>query len=486
MGYRSLGQFIDAAASVGDVKLIHGADRDRDVGCLTELSAEQSGPLLVFDQFDGFPPDFRVASNVANNRRRYALALNLPPQAHPVEMVKLVRQRLRTLRLIAPLEVKDGPVLTHLMEGDEVDVEAFPAPTWHSRDGGRYIGTGDIVVVRDPETGETNYGTYRACVQGRDRVSLWIIQHKAGRIIAEKYWKRGEACPVALVLGCDPLTFMASTSGRTGRKYDYAGALHGEPVEVVAAPLTGILIPAEAEIVLEGDIPPPDRESAFEGPFGEWPGYYSHTGHEAVVRVQRIHYRPAPIIYGSPPLRPLLSWESDVPGHAVRMWDHLEQSGISDVVGVWGHCSGLMSVIALRQRYAGHAKQALLAAAGQRTGSSMYSTYVAVDDDIDPSNMRDVLWALCTRVDPARSLHVVPSAWTSDLDPRLTPEQKESGDLTIGRTLIDACRPYAWRDAFPAANVFSPEERRQVAERWRMLLQEIESRPRVNEALAAR
>jgi UbiD family decarboxylase len=478
MRHRSLGAFIEAADAIGDLRVIHGADRDEDVGCLTELGAERSGPLLVFDAFDGFPADFRVASNVHNNRRRYALAHGLPPDAHPVELVRLQRQNLRALKLIPPLEVGDGPVLEHTMIGDDIDVERFPTPTWHSRDGGRYIGTGDIVVMRDPETGETNYGTYRVCVQGRDRVSIWIIGHKAGRIIAEKYWKRGAPCPVAVVLGCDPLTFMAATSGRTGKKYDYAGALHGGPVEVLSAPDNGILIPAEAEIVLQGEIPPPDEESAPEGPFGEWPGYYSHTGRECVVRVRRINYRNAPILYGSPPLRPLLSWDSDIPGGAVRVWDHLESSGISDVVGVWGHSAGLMMVIALRQRYAGHARQALLAAVGLRTGSSMYSTYVTVDDDIDPSNMREVLWALTTRVDPARSLEVVQSAWTSDLDPRLTPAQKESGEFTTGRTLIDACRPFAWRDSFPASNVFSAEERAAVSARWESLLDELDGWPR--------
>ena len=456
-----------------DVKVISGADRDTDVGCLTELGAERSGPLLLFDRFDGFAPEFRVASNVINTLRRYALLHAIPRDTHPIEIVRIQRERTRGLRLVPPVEVVDGPVLTHAMIGDEVDVERFPAPRWHGGDGGRYIGTGDIVLMRDPESGDVNYGTYRVSVKGRDRVSIWIIGHKAGRIIAEKYWQRGQACPVAVVLGCDPLTFSAATSGRTGRKYDFAGAWHGAPVEVLRAPLTGLPVPAEAEIVLEGELPPPEEESVFEGPFGEWPGYYSHSGKECVIRVQRISYRPAPIIYGAPPLRPLLSWEQDVPQYSGRMWDHLESSGISDVVGVWGHCASLMTVIAIRQRYAGHAKQALLAAAGLRTGASMYSTYVAVDDDVDPSNMRDVLWAICTRVDPARALDVIPSAWTSDLDPRLTPDQKASGDFRVGRTLIDTCRPYAWRDTFPTANVFSPAEKQEVTERWRALVDEL-------------
>src|SRR6266508_800152 len=161
MPYRSLSDFIDAAARMGDVKVIHGADRDTDVGCLTELGAERSGPLLVFDRFDGFNPEFRVASNIHNNRRRYALALDLPPNAHPIELVRMQRERLRNIELTPPTQVTDGPVLAHQMCGEDVDLGCFPAPTWHSRDGGRYIGTGDIVVMRDPDSGLTNYGTYR-------------------------------------------------------------------------------------------------------------------------------------------------------------------------------------------------------------------------------------------------------------------------------------------------------------------------------------
>src|SRR5688572_16211336 len=198
MRFRSLGAFIDAAAVHDDVTVISAPDRDADVGALTELGAERSGPLLLFDRFAGFDPDFRVASNIINSLRRYALLHAIPPDTHPVEIVNIQRKKMRSLQPIAPVEVTDGPVLTHTMLGDEVDIERFPAPRWHSSDGGRYIGTGDIVVVRDPITGDVNYGTYRVCVQGRDRASIWIIGHKAGRIIAEKYWKAGKPCPIAV------------------------------------------------------------------------------------------------------------------------------------------------------------------------------------------------------------------------------------------------------------------------------------------------
>ena len=126
-------------------------------------------------------------------------------------------------------------------------------------------------------------------------MSLRINKHKHGRIIAEKYWSRGLTCPVAVVVGCDPLTFMAST---TRTKYEYAGALQGAPVEVLKKPYTSLPIPAHAEIVLEGEIPSPQEETVAEGPFGEWPGYYSHTGQECVVRVKQIVYRRSPTLFG--------------------------------------------------------------------------------------------------------------------------------------------------------------------------------------------
>ena len=470
MGAKSLGEFIEAARTIGELKEVHGASLDLDVGCLTELVYEHDGPMLLFDRFKGYPSDFRVVSNVyRNNIRRWALALGFRVDAHPIELVRMLRERRRDQKMIPPIEVADGPILQHVIKGPDVNVEMFPAPKWHSEDGGRYIGTGDIVIMRDPETGWINFGTYRACLQGKDRVSLWIIKHKRGRIIAEKYWSRGESCPVAVVLGCDPLTFMASTSRQ---KYEYAGALHGASVEVVKAPLTGLPVPAHGELVFEGEIPSPQDELAQEGPFGEWPGYYSHMGQECVVRVKQILHRHGPTIFGDPPMRPLLSWSGDLPMVGAETWDHLERSGITDVAGVWGHCRGLMIVIALRQRYAGHAKQALLAASGLRRTASMCSYFVAVDDDIDPANIRDVLWAMCTRGDPTVSVEAVRS-WTSDLDSRLTPEQKASGDYTMGRVLVDACKPFHWKDAFPKTNIFSEEEKENVKERWAALLENL-------------
>ncbi|MBI4491384.1 MAG: UbiD family decarboxylase [Chloroflexi bacterium] len=474
MGHASLGSFFDAAAAGGDVQVLEGADPHLEVGCLVELNAQTNGPLLVFDRFQGFPPGYRVATNVLVSPRRCALALGFDLEAHPMEWVRAWRAKRQTLRPVAPRMVATGPALANQQPEGAVDVTRFPVPTWHERDAGPYIGTGDVVVTRHPTQDWVNAGIYRASVLGPDLLTIWIGFNKQGHFIAEEYWKRGQVCPVAVVLGCDPLTWLAAGSpvpfGQS--EYDYAGALHGAPLRVVTAPLTGLPVPAEAEIVLEGEIPPPHEQSAMEGPFGEWPGYYAHQGKEAVVRVKRVSYRDDPILHGAPPLKPTIGVNVGLPRFAAELWDHLERSGISDVAGVWGFCNQLMIVIALRQRFAGYARQALQAACGYRATGSMYRYYVAVDEDVDPTDLNDVLWALCTRVDPASSIDVVRS-WTTELDPMVSPEKQASGDYTMGRMLIDACKPFHWRDRFPASNVASPELRRAVAEKWSGVLQNL-------------
>jgi UbiD family decarboxylase len=127
-------------------------------------------------------------------------------------------------------------------------------------------------------------------------------------------------------------------------------------------------------------------------------------------------------------------------------------------------------VISMKQRHVGQALQALTAVAGMQTGASMYRYYIAVDDDIDPVDLKQVIWAMCTRVDPAESVQTIKS-WTSDLDPRLAPEKRERGDFTMSRMLIDACKPFPWRDQFALANKFSSDKREQIWKKWAPKLQ---------------
>jgi UbiD family decarboxylase len=473
MAFRDLREFLDAAVKhlgEGEVKQIDGADWNGEIGCITELMAERNGPILLFDNIVGYPKGFRVVSNFVATAERTALALGLPTGAPKIDILRAWKDRTKLVKPIPPQEVRSGPVTRNVMEDEALNLEAFPAPKWHAQDGGRYIGTGHMVVTRDPDSGWVNLGTYRACIQGRNRLSLWMIEDRHARQMAMKYWERGQSCPVAIVLGCEPATWMASpTKLQPGvSEYDYAGALRGAPVEVVAGPLTGLPVPADAEIVLEGWMPPPAEETAQEGPFGEWPGYYTHSGLEPVVRVERVMYRDDPIILGAPPLLPTTPYFG-LPLHAARIWEHLENSGVPDIRGVWIFVTGLIVVISIRQRYAGHSQQALIAASGLRAWA-MDRYFVVVDDDIDASDLNQVLWAICTRVDPSESVQIL-KAWTTDIDPRLPPEKRAKKDLTMGRMLIDACKPFTWKDEYPVTNRFDAETRARVFEKWRPKLE---------------
>ena len=237
-----------------------------------------------------------------------------------------------------------------------------------------------------------------------------------------------------------------------------------------AAALLGALfaaIPAHAEIILEGSLLPPSQVTLPEGPFGEFTGYYAADARPApVMDVEAIHFRDDPILFGSPPLKPP-RFHFGLPFRAAGIWSNLEEVGVTDVVGAWQHVSQLMTVISLKQRYAGHAKRAAMIAAAN---SYMGRIVVVVDEDVDPSNLADVMWAVTTRCEPSESVDIIRNAWSSSLDPRITPEDREKGATSHSKMIIDACKPFAWKDSFPPSSALLPEEAAEIAEKWKHVI----------------
>jgi len=220
-------------------------------------------------------------------------------------------------------------------------------------------------------------------------------------------------------------------------------------------------------------VPPPKVEARAEGPFGEWPGYYSGgtlgTGeNQPVIRVKAIYHRHNPILNTMSPMWPgaqLLG----LPVDAGLMWDQLESAGIQDIAGVYNYYPYLV-VVSIRQRYAGHAKQAGMAALSCSAGARNGRYVVVVDEDIDPTNIQEVLWAMETRVDPATDIQLIDGCWSTPLDPRMPPEKRDSGDHTNSRAIFYAVRPWAWRERFPKVSRASRELRQQVMEKYRAIL----------------
>ena len=467
MSYKDLRDFITQVEKLGALRRIAGADPKFEIGGITEVAAGQPDcPALLFDDIKGFPKGFRVFTNTTTNPQRAALALGIDPTLRPLDALKAWMSKRQTLKMIPPVTVKTAAVLENSARDEAVDVGIFPAPFWHKQDGGPYIGAGSLVIMRDPDTGWINASIYRVQVHGRHRVTVQFDhQGRHGAIIARKYWDEGKSCPLALVNGPDPALFIAGFEylPEGASEYDFAGAIKGAPIEIVAGPATGLPIPAHAEIVLEGELMPPTKETLLEGPFGEFTGYYAADKRPCpVMKVTAAHHRNDPILLGSPPMKPP-RFHFGLPFRAAGIWSNLETAGVTDVVGVWQHVAQLMTVVALRQRYDGHAKRAALIAAAQ---SYMGRLVVVVDDDVDPSDINDVMWAITTRCEPAEQVDIVRNAWSSALDPRIAPDAKERGTTSHSKLIIEAVRPFAWKDKFPTTSALSHEDARAIVDKW--------------------
>jgi 4-hydroxy-3-polyprenylbenzoate decarboxylase len=360
--------------------------------------------------------------------------------------------------------------------GNDVNVLEFPTPFWHEEDGGRYIGTGTFDITMDPDEGWLNLGTYRVMVQDEKTVGFYISPGKHGRVHRDKYLARKQPMPAAIVVGGDPLLYlMACSEVPYGvSEYEFAGGLRGKPYPVIKGKVTGLPIPAHAEIVLEGFVHP--ERMMPEGPFGEWTGYYASGARaEPVLEVKAIYHRNDPIILGCPPNRPpdeIARYRAVIRSGLLKQ--QIQAAGIPGIKAVWADevgSSRLLIAVAIEQRHPGHASQVGHVASQCHVGAYLGKYVIVVDDDIDVSNLEEVIWAMLTRSDPATSIDIVHNAWSTPLDPRIPPELRDRGQFTNSRAIIDACRPFAWRDKFPKVNAPSPEFARRTREKWGHLLE---------------
>lgn len=470
--------WLEAVEDLGQLERISGGHWDLEIGALTEIILERlsSPPAVVFDRVAGYEAGRRILVNMLETVERTAITLNMPADLPSIPFINALRAKLRELKPVAPRVVADGPILKHSQEGDNVDLLQFPVPRWHEGDGGRYLGTAHLVVTRDPETGMENVGCYRVMLHGKDKLGLHVSPGKHGRIHLEKAMRAGKSLPVAMVFGQHPLLFIAATMAVpiSLSEYDWAGGILGQPIEVVEAPLTKLRIPAFGEIAIEGEIVP--GEKLPEGPFGEWPGYYTsaHGAEQPVVRVQAVYSRDDPIICGAPPFKPTKYGMYRSLLKSAFIWNAMEQAGVPEIKAVYvpPPAQRFMIVVAIRQKYPGHAKQAAMIACQCHPGAYLGRYVVVVDEDIDVTNLNDVVWAICTRSDPATSVDIIRRAWSGPLDPIIPQGQKGHNS----RMIIEATRPYEWRDQFPAVSEISPETRKKVEGRWGEMLATIVER----------
>ena len=476
MIFNDLREFLAHAEELDEIRLIEGADCEADIGPIAEIMARPNAPLLLFDKIKGYPSGYRVVTNLATSMKRFCLYAGLPDTDKPMNLVKAWHDKVKTgYKPLPPIELETGPVQDNMVTGNEVNILKFPAPKWHEMDGGRYIGTGSMVIMRDPDEGWVNAAPYRVQVHDKNTATLWIAPGHQGDIIRKKYWDRGLNCPVAVSLGQDPQLWLISTLEIPWgiSEYEYAGWWRNKPIEVVIGQVSGLPIPATAEIVFEGELLPPEVETRLEGPFGEYHGYFAGGQiPQPVFRIKSIMHRNNPIIHGAPwyKISPLFCHGITV-SKAADIWSRIEQE-VTGIKGCWVFDEATwtnMVVLSVSQQYDGHSKRAALAAKGTLPCRSS-KFIIVVDDDIDPSNISEVLWALGTRCDPDTNVEILRGVTSHRLDPILSPEKRARHEFSGSTAIIVACKPYHWIKDFPPVSGSSPESLKRVRKKWEEFL----------------
>ncbi len=460
------------------VRVKQPVDRDEEMSAISYLVAKQQpSPAVLFQRAAGFeksPIGAQLLWNVLGpSLKRIALTLEEPADTPAVELIRRVKDKLK--RRVPPREVsqKLAPVYENTVTGGKIDLNQLPIPRHWPLDGGRYAGTADAVITRDPDSGYLNVGTYRMMVQGKAQTGLYLSPGKDARLHITRAWQQGKAIEVAAAWGIDPLFMLvgSQTFPKNVSEYEFAGGIKGEPIPVVRGTTTDLLIPANAELVIEGIIRPNSVKA--EGPFGEFPGYYGRP--EAgcpLVDITAVHYRSNPILTNA--------LMADYPSceqsgffsviRSAKIWDDLDKLGIPGVCGVYAHPAAAggfgMTVISLEQRYAGHAAQ-VLALAAQVPGGAYYTKWIiAVDEDVDPTDMDQVIWAMASRCNPIDDIDILRNTWSTWLDPTQNPPEKRPYG---SKALINACKEHRHLPVFSKRTTLRKPVYDKVAKRWKEL-----------------
>ena len=460
------------------IRVQQAVDRDEEMSAIAYLVAKkQPSPAVLFELASGFeksPIKAKLLWNILGpSLKRIALTLEEPPATPIVELIQRVKDKLK--RRIPPHEVArdEAPLYENSIVGKKINLDQLPIPRHWPLDGGRYAGTGDAVITRDPDSGYLNIGTYRMMLQGKSQVGLYLSPGKDARLHITRAWQQGKPIEVAAAWGIDPLFMLvgSQTFPKNVSEYEFAGGIKGQPIPVVRGKTTDLLLPANAELVIEGIIRPNAVKA--EGPFGEFPGYYGRP--EAgcpLVEVTAVHHRSNPVLTNA--------LMADYPSceqsgffsviRSAKIWDDLDKLGIPGIHGVYAHPAAAggfgMTVISLEQRHAGHAAQAL-ALAAQIPGGAYYTKWiVAVDEDVDPADMDQVIWAMASRCNPIDDIDILRNTWSTWLDPTQNPpENRPYGS----KALINACKEHRHLPVFSKRTTLRKAVYDRVANRWKEL-----------------
>ncbi|NOV31444.1 4-hydroxy-3-polyprenylbenzoate decarboxylase [Methylomonas sp. ZR1] len=436
MKYRDLRDFIAQLEKQGELKRIkQEVDPVLEMTVICDRVLKQGGPALLFENPKG--SNIAVLGNLFGTPKRVAMGMGAKDvselrgigellaylkEPEPPKGMKDALEKFPVFKQVlnmAPKIVSSAPCQEVIRVGDEVDLSVYPIQTCWPEDAAPLI-TWPLVITKGPNKDRQNLGIYRQQVIGKNKVIMRWLAHRGGALDF-KEWQQahpGKPFPVAVALGADPATILASVTPVPDSlsEYAFAGLLRGSKTEVVKCLSNDLQVPASAEIVLEGFIYP--GETAPEGPYGDHTGYYNEVDEFPVFTIERITQRQVPIYHstytGRPPDEPAIL------GVALNeVFVPILQKQFPEIVDFYlppEGCSYRMAVISMKKQYAGHAKRVMLGT-WSYLRQFMYTKFViVVDDDVDVRNWQDVIWAITTRMDPARDLTILENTPIDYLD----------------------------------------------------------------------
>jgi 2,5-furandicarboxylate decarboxylase 1 len=397
----------------------------------------EMGKSSLFTNIKGHK-GWHACSQILADKKRWAMGLEIQES----ELHDTISHKMKSPVQTVEVGKDQAPVRQVILTGDEVDLYDFPSMITSEDDGGRYLASG-MAIIRDPDTGVRNMSVHRQQVMGTDTTGFIMLPRHARRIY-DKYRARNLPLPVAMVYGAHPAIFFSAafTTSYDTDELTLAGALVGEPIRMVKCETLDLEVPAEAELVVEGEVHP--NNMVPEGPYGEVTGTYAEKGTAEIFKAKVITRRKDPIFYALHSGFPVTDAQSTMAlGIEVSTKEHLRNvEGGIDLLDVRTITSAgaMMLVIKLRPKVEGQAKTALMAAL---SGPFLHPKIaVAVDEDIDAGDPRQVIWSITNRVHAERDVIMIPNTRVFGLDKISPVVPGQSGHHRIGtKWMIDATIP---------------------------------------------
>jgi 4-hydroxy-3-polyprenylbenzoate decarboxylase len=436
MKYRDLREFISLLEARGELKRVQApVDPCLEMTEICDRTLRSAGPALLFENPTGYKVP--VLANLFGTPHRVALGMGEESVAALAEVGRLLaylkepdpprgmKDAWRALPIykkvldMAPKTVRSAPCQECVIGADDVDLSLLPIQTCWPDDAGPLI-TWPLVVTKGPNKERINLGIYRQQVIGRNRVIMRWLSHRGGALDFKEWQSAhpGRRFPVSVALGADPATILAAVTPVPDSLSElaFAGLLRGTRTQLVSCLSNDLPVPASAEYVLEGYIEPGD--DAAEGPFGDHTGYYNEVERFPVMTIERITHRRDPIYHstytGRPPDEPA------VLGVALNeVFVPLLQKQFPEITDFYlppEGCSYRMAVVTMKKQYPGHAKRVMMGV-WSFLRQFMYTKFVIVtDDDVNARDWKDVVWAMTTRMDPARDTVIIENTPIDYLD----------------------------------------------------------------------